>query len=312
MRKQHTTAKLHILLQQSKALLLLLWLYASLLPAQVGLLPYTPKAEGALDAVFQTLQEQGMQNPELQGIITFSGNFNFQGSPISLAFDLETGKSILWIYAVAGSFNGTDSVVFLPMVRLPFVGFTPVPVPLPSLPAPLTNPVDPDWMDTDEMLQHLNNDGVYQAFHQAYPDSLPDFVWLSKVLVPIPSTQWTLQWIGSDVATSMLCRVNALTGSTQCIAIPVGVEAQQYEQSRVAIFPNPATDLLLIKAEIPITQLLSIRLFNARGERIPEFVPTPNGSSNEFLVPVSHLPRGLYFVVIQLPDQQYQFPVILR
>ncbi len=291
----------------------LLWLFPALLCAQPGLIPYTPKADGALDKVFQTLTQQGMENPTLQGVLTFSGNFNFQNAEFSLAFDLETGKALVWVYAVAGTINGADSLVFFPMIQLPFVGFTPLSLPIPSLPAPFSNEVDPEWMDTDEMVQYLSQNGVYQAFHQAYPDSIPDLVWLSKVLVPIPSTQWTLQWIGGDLATSLLCRVNALTGNTQCVAIPVGVDAETYEQNPIAIFPNPAHDVLLIKAPIPTSaSTFDFQLFNALGERILNFAPVPNGAPGEFLAPVRHLPRGLYYLMLRSANQIYQLPVILQ
>lgn len=284
--------------------------------AQMPIVPYTAKTNGAIQRIMQEMEEKGYQNFEINGVITVSGSFEFQNIPITLAFDLEDGTAPLWIYAVSGEKDGQDSLFFLPIVQVPFLGFQVIniqQVPLPQLPVDITEPLDSGWIDSDIMLQYLNQDGVYQLFRQAYPDSLPDLVWIAKTVVPIPRTSWNLQWVGSDLATSLWCRVDALTGETVCVSIPISTIPQWEEQKPVSIYPNPAHDLLIVRVSQRSAGSVHFSLFTAIGQQVQNLLVHRNGHHlEEWILNVSHLPRGVYSLVIQTPEQVYHIPLVLN
>jgi hypothetical protein len=60
------------------------------------------------------------------------------------------------------------------------------------------------------------------------------------------------------------------------------------------LFPNPATDAVTIELAAPLSQPATLTFFNQLGEKVLE-KQLPHGQ-REATVPVSHLPKGMYFL----------------
>jgi len=65
----------------------------------------------------------------------------------------------------------------------------------------------------------------------------------------------------------------------------------------LAIFPNPATDAINLKFNLPISMVTSITLCDVAGRVISVIANKEmNDGPNELQVPTSEIPDGIYFI----------------
>jgi hypothetical protein len=81
--------------------------------------------------------------------------------------------------------------------------------------------------------------------------------------------------------------------------LPVGMEEPQAEQIALSIYPNPATDLITLRATVPPNDPVTVEVFGEDTKVIFTGRYTPADSQFELQFDVSYLPAGIYLVRLQ-------------
>lgn len=91
------------------------------------------------------------------------------------------------------------------------------------------------------------------------------------------------------------------------VSMALGVEDALSES--IIVFPNPATDNLVIKAEQPL-QVKHIMLLDLSGKAVYQHVPT--GAFNMTTIPVDHLAEGMYLLQMNIAGILTNHKVVVK
>ncbi|NTV83626.1 MAG: T9SS type A sorting domain-containing protein [Bacteroidales bacterium] len=82
------------------------------------------------------------------------------------------------------------------------------------------------------------------------------------------------------------------------------------EKNGVAVYPNPARDVLNIVVPAVNGEVQSIQVFNAAGMLIPELDVKSSGSGN-FRINTGNLPDGIYLLKVNSPDHSSSLTFVI-
>lgn len=86
------------------------------------------------------------------------------------------------------------------------------------------------------------------------------------------------------------------------VTINTGIESTARENTFVRVYPNPATDLLNLEINSALPDLVNITISNVSGKVIFNSGHNPlTKGINNISIPVSELPKGMYFLRINSP-----------
>lgn len=112
----------------------------------------------------------------------------------------------------------------------------------------------------------------------------------------------TIQWTVGELVTQTF-QVNNLTlgsGLSQQVAIITAIEDKP--ENGFTTFPNPFRSSLTLQSRTSIVNDRNITLTNSLG--VPQFVSITSIDPNELKIHTEHLPSGVYFLTIKLPNQR--------
>ncbi|MCS6965297.1 MAG: hypothetical protein NZ473_00815 [Candidatus Kapabacteria bacterium] len=263
-------------------------------------------ARQGVSPVLERARRDGFPDARLQAVL-YAGDLPVS-SPISLRFDLETGRANLWVYGV----NSTqrDTTVWYAAVKL-FVAFQVLP--LPAIPLPVQQPLPESWMDSDSLVLVLRENRTYTEFRQRYPDSLPDAVILATSVLPgLPTVLpvWTMMFLGTpqELSTNMTCMVWKVGDQPQAECVHV-VSVQEPSAVGVRLFPQPARGW--VEVELPQPWCGMVRrgwLEDMLGRRVQQWEWVPGQCRGRLLLP--HAP-GVYSLRFGDGVRWLQVPVVI-
>lgn len=100
--------------------------------------------------------------------------------------------------------------------------------------------------------------------------------------------------------------------------VDVGVkELYDPTSTDVTLYPNPTSDAFTITFDVPKTSKVSIKMLTMAGQMVGQLVPNSDFDKGSYRIDVnsaitSTLPNGVYFVNVNVNDQQKVFKVILQ
>lgn len=244
--------------------------------------------------------------------------------PITIQYDLNTGKSSAWIYVFyspSTSQNRMVGVVSLGFLGYLAFGLGQLPLPIPGS----QNVVDmtKTYSNSDKMMTKLKTDTAFTRYRTQFPTMPPTLVFLGDFIAndslklpggfPISEQMWTTNFVGGGDS-SMTCLVSTQTGATFCqrIAAPtLGTHDIPVTPAYANMFisPNPSNGStrvsIVLPAAVSPAQGVTVALFNAGGARVMDL--TESFVMNDFhAVDFStvSLPSGTYFCRIAGPGWQ--------
>ncbi len=123
-------------------------------------------------------------------------------------------------------------------------------------------------------------EGVCDIWHISYSGQLPAFV-----------AGDTIQNLSGCYHLSNNIRINKLAGEA-CTTAVIELEGQSYN---VELYPNPATDLLYMKSDLPLYKDFQVSIININGQEIK----TVDADMLRSGMSVSELLPGIYFVALR-------------
>ncbi len=94
---------------------------------------------------------------------------------------------------------------------------------------------------------------------------------------------------------------SSMATDTTSIEVTIGIEENPLEQS-LAVYPNPATDRVLVDFDLVNSSNATIRLMDAQGRVLVEVAEKAQGSKFHRTIDVSQLANGVYMIEIESGD----------
>ena len=268
-------------------------------------------AREGIETATTTAKEALGNDAELIMIAT-PGSFDYQG--LNLSFDLNTGKSNIWMYIFHSPSSG-ELASYMVVRLLTYQTFDLGTVPFP-LPDTLINSVDMSgtYANSDAMVNRLKTDTAYQKYRKDLPDAKPQFISIGQMFggdsldlpngFPIGQSTWTVSFSGSEDST-MTCFVASKTGEAFCrrvYGIASSVDQREGMSVSMQVAPNPSAGRVGITMQGYTPAQLSgcrLMLFNTAGEMVSDLTSSLHEQGNgraEFSV--EGLPPGPYHCLL--------------
>lgn len=236
-----------------------------------------------------------VENPKLMTIGTMSGDFEFSGMPISIAFDESKGTSQIWAYFFTNTETKTNVTI---AVARTIAGYMPIPID-PSMfgaeiPFESDLPLDDyEWMNSDAMINNVKANQDYIAFKTNNPNM--SLLMAGLGVEPMESNPvWGSIFRGENG--NLNCLTNAITGETVCLDF---TDVLQKESNLSAIvYPNPAMDFTTL--QIPPLHLnvnSELRIYDILGNEIVRLSGLQSNDQGIIPLDVSRFNSGIYKIV---------------
>jgi len=221
--------------------------------------------------------------------------------PVTVAFDLSSGKSTAWLYLFRSKEN-KDSVKAYGVVKVPFLGFQAMEIPYGDIVGMI--PFQPDatlkdvtFIDSDAMMTAIRNNSVYKA--AATADQSIKLSYCAVAVNPLPIyTVGDPYWaaIFTTQHEKVQCVLNSKTGSLDCFSQEVSVN-ESVDNLTISAFPNPASSVIFITIPKNIQSAeYTFGLFDQSGNKVTDLKAPTFGETETVSVAVEALPAGAYFL----------------
>lgn len=248
-------------------------------------------------------ETDGMNNPQLVGIGTLTGEF--EGVPVALEFDLDKGVSTVWAYM----YRSGDSLKAYGSIKL-FVHF-PQEIPVENLPVPNIPeiPIPEGCINSNELMNVLNQDVEFKAFRDMNSDIQLNLLALGinelDPLFEINKPYWTGVF-SSQQGGSMTCFVHALTKESTCFSL---TSVEDNINVDITIRPNPVKDKLYIDLPSDISGVnVNIELYDNIGNIVYSNISIIAPS---IILDTKSFADGTYFLRIYSGKASYTSPLII-
>ena len=135
----------------------------------------------------------------------------------------------------------------------------------------------------------------------------------TSTTIGIDNSNWTFNWSTGSIESSIevseaglyLVTVTNAEGCTAVDGVEVSIisnTGDQKDNIQFSVHPNPVMDQVFIKVNEPLSLPLKMKLLDVAGHSIEQKVLSPNSELLTF--EVSHLPAGMYLLVLEYKDQQ--------
>jgi len=252
--------------------------------------PYTAR-EG--EQVTRNKAAKTMADPELFIIATVSGQF--EGVPIKLDFDEETGEATAWIYIYNGKIDGKDtSLSYVALKTL--MGMSALEINLGDFG---TIPFDPEtgvdeveWINSDKMMEVIRDNSEYRDFLDVFPDT--KFTMGALLTEPMQNnTIWAVMFMTKD-STRLNCMVDAVSTKTICQTMQTDVETA-VESGKLGISPNPVSELAVLSVPIEfVDDNADLRIYDSMGNLMLDRNGFDISSDGQIALSLGNLPQGVY------------------
>ncbi len=301
----------------NKFITLLIFLMLSLtISANAQFLEKFSAYEG-LDSARNSVSSLGYENPKLLLVLTSNDSLSLTGIPISVLFDMNTGKSEVWIYVFA---DAADTTKITGMITLNTVlGFVTYPFGLEDfdvkeLVTEFKYLDDVNWNNSDFFAEKIRNNTEYNEFYNSHKP-------LSKFQIALAvnsfyqslnwgEAYWLLQVEGNDAKHE--CSVHSLLGTTDCNTI-TSVALNEIINEYLKVFPNPASDYINIDLpEISNYQEIVFYIYDLNGNQIDVFEKPGDTKQVHLSLNQKEYSNGIYIIRYSINNHQYSSPFIIE
>jgi|GEM_PF-2963286 len=260
--------------------------------------------------------KNGSPDTKLTAVITINGSIPTPLGNINLNFTYADGKNLIWLYlfysesqqkhylygvsrvnvlgnAVNTAFDIDPSLINLEVDALPNQEIT----------APIFG---------SELIENrLKTNSTYNSFKQDYPDSQPNFVYLTRInidqlsefpMLNVDDPYWSVQYVDSeDPNYSMVCFVNTKNEEVVCIRLKdiTSVSESKKSTEQLSVVPNPPSNSIAqIQFKQPITGG-TLRLYNTLGIVVKDLTPLVQNSTGSIPFSTLGLSSGMYLIQYQ-------------
>jgi len=295
---------------------IVLFLYSSISYSQFKGNPVT--AKDLLETAVKQSKTDGFSNPIVISIGTMTGviNLDLIGS-ITLEFDLSTGKSTAWGYAIYE--KSLDSVRIYGAANFPALGRIAMNIAADQIGSFMNfvvkEEIPANWKDSDEMMQIFNNNTNYKAYKATYPNHILRVLGLGvnkdNSILELDKPYWAVEFNDEQSGISYYCWLQALSGSCTC-SDGVSVFENLIKKSNLTVFPNPSCDFINIK--IP-TELFyqdgTVEIFDAASNKLSEMKYSQLNPEEIITIDISPYSNGLYFIKLSGKETIFSSPLII-
>ncbi len=272
------------------------------------------KASEGIQVAEDKAIELGLTDPQLISIGTMSGAID--GFPIELEFDMETGENVAWLYLFTEK-DDPETRKAVGVVRVMIFMAQEISMDmLEGLPVSPDAPLETGWIDSDEFVNNLNANDSFESFAEENDDAVMRLLGLGvnkmNPLFIIDDPYWMAIY-GTEMQ-NITCFVHAETGQAQCLDIS-DVSDEYGESMRLAVYPNPAVDMVFIKVPENVkTNNYKLGIYDLYGNLVKTITNLPAPCETEHLIlPVSDFPSGSYYVLFESENEtQAEQLIIVR
>lgn len=286
------------------------------IPANAQLLIKFSAKDGLKEA--QSVPElSAMQNPKLIAIMTENYVMDYNGIPISVAFDLSNGDSEMWVYVFVDAANTTKNAFVLVINTM--MGFVSHLMPDEELEFDEFfneyNFLDEiEWKDSYFLAENLKNNSDFQAFYNESKnlDLFQVILLVNTSLedIELYEPYWLLQAESSDAY--HFCTVHSLIGTTNCQSISTSV-FEALSKNDFNIYPNPAKDYINISLpELSKEVETQLSIFDIYGREIDRLSLSAESKEIRYLLNQKGFSSGMYFIKYFANNKQLTIPFIIE
>jgi hypothetical protein len=239
------------------------------------------------------------------------------GNEFYLGINMDDGKAVAWVYLVYSA--SKDTVVGVWYIRAAGTCTQPpFKDPGDALdPADFSRaPVPSSFLEGSQLVGKVKDNSIYNAFHTAYPDSVPTLVILSSsdeevFGFPVGSPFWTFLWVSPGTGTDipLTCVVHAITGETICFDDEIlSVNGSEAQEAGFSVYPNPASSTVLLN--MPPTLLGShvrVEAVDMAGRRL--VLTDGAATSVPLMLNTDMLSSGIWSLVVTEGTTQHYVPL---
>lgn len=260
--------------------------------------------------------EAELDNPQLMGAATFSGNYQIPDfGDVNMKFDLDDGTGTIWGFMYSGQKDGQDTTVSYIVAQILIVPLA-IPVDIATLLPPefvgfIAGEIETEWSDSPELATKLKSNSTCSLYLKENNNPSPDAVVLSDVevsIAPFTGTVWQAVWIGTG-SNGMTCYMHAETNETYCEALSVGVDYSIADD--VNLSPNPTQDVVVVRGDVENLQRCYV--INTAGSIVAEVSESMLQNIDFGIgIPVHSLSSGMYFVVFESENGRALKPIEIQ
>lgn len=239
-------------------------------------------------------KESGLSDPKLVAGLTTNQELEYMGQTINVKFNMETGKSDMWVYVFK---EGNDTTKLNAQLILETIfGRQSINVPLEDIEATdysLSSTLDGiNYADSDEILKIIKENEIFADFYSKNNplDQFSVALFSSLDLEGLTNNEPYWGFVMSKGVNFKLCGVHAVDKTVFCSPDIVSV-IEIEEANRMSAYPNPAEDVIEIE-NFPING--DFKIYDAYGraiEDVPYFI-----KSNGITLKIDSLTSGIYYL----------------
>lgn len=239
-------------------------------------------------------KENGLNDPKLVAALTTNQELDYLGQKIKVSFNIENGKSDMWIYVFK---EGNDTTKLNAQLVLETIfGKQGINVPLEQIEATdysLSGTLDGlKYTDSDEILKIIKENKNFADFYNKNNplDQFSVALFSSLDLEGLTNNEPYWGFIMSKGENFKLCGVHAIDKTVFCSPDIVNV-IEIKEANRMSAYPNPAEDVIEIE-NFPISGNFSIfDMYGRQIDNVPYHI-----KSNGITLKIHHLNSGVYYL----------------
>lgn len=239
-------------------------------------------------------KDGGLSDPKLVASLTTNQELEYMGQKINVKFNMDNGKSDMWIYVFK---EGNDTTKLNAQLVLETIfGRQSINVPLEDIEATdysLASTLDGvNFTDSDEVTEIIKeNENFADFYNKNNPlDQFSVALFSSLDLEGLTNNEPYWGFVMSKGTNFKLCGVHAVDNTVFCSPDIVNV-VELEEANRMSAYPNPAEDVIEIE-NFPIKG--NFKIYDVYGRSIdgvPYFI-----KSNGITLKIQNLTSGIYYL----------------
>ncbi len=239
-------------------------------------------------------KESGLTEPQLVAVLTTNQEIEYLGQTITVNFNMENGKSDMWVYIFKEK-NDTTKIK-AQLILETILGRQNVNVPIEDIEATdysLANNLDlVNYADSDEITNIIKENKDFADYYDKNKplDQLSVALFSSLDLEGLINNEPYWGFVMSKDENFKLCGVHAIDKTVFCSPDIVNV-IEIKEANRMSAYPNPAEDIIEVE-NFPING--NFNIYDVYGRKIDN-VPY-NLKQNGITLKIQNLTSGVYYL----------------
>lgn len=236
-------------------------------------------------------------------------------------FDMKTGKANVWVYGYRGN-DGIGEAISLVAYKSALNNDCIV-IPTTNDTSNITTyPIADTWINSGEIEAWMSRSTVFQTYRIQFPDSTFNALYCSNEQglgtdeTPFPA--FSTIWIGTaripNTSQVLICGFDIAGTETYCNTITVGVDEDASAILKPTIFPNPASELVIVNIPEKIQKTVdAVLLYDVNGTQVMNATSQYSiQGSGSMAIPIRHLAPATYMLRVISGGKSYTAPVVIH